>query len=140
MIKIKDFAFNPLKGGAFSITATITPEMVEEFGGKMAVMQKMIPLMGSEFVTVTNDGTRADVLPQDETNARILEMLQGIQAFIDTKSQAELPLKTDEGDAAGNNEVCRCYNTECDFHSGFSFCTDDPPFSCELLMPEPIGS
>lgn len=108
MIKIKDFAFNPLKGGAFSITATITPEMVEEYGGKMAVMQKMLPLVGTEFVTVTVNETPADVLPQDETNARILEMLEGgvsclegIRAYVDSKSQVEMALRTDGGDAGG---------------------------------------
>jgi hypothetical protein len=125
MIKIKDFAFNPLKNNSFSITATITPEMVEEFGGKMAVMQKMIPLMGSEFVTVTNDGTRADVLPQDETNARILEMLEGIKAFIDTKSQVALPLKTDESlpnpdFKEGDHLIWKC--PECD--EVIEYCND----------------
>lgn len=95
-MKIKDFAFNPLKGGAFSITATVTPEMVEEAGGKIAMMQQMIPLMGSEFAEVTTPGVSADAIPQDETNTRIMEMLEGIKLFvensIDSNSQTEMAL------------------------------------------------
>jgi len=102
-IRISKLRFQPLKEGDFTVTGTITKEMVESLGGVEAVVMALAPLMAAPELQIGTAITQAPktLAGQLESVSNAIDgMVAGVEhikTFIDGIRQTELPIDTDEG-------------------------------------------
>lgn len=120
MITVSKLRFQPLKDGDITVTATITKEMVESFGGVEAAIIALAPLMAAPELQIGTSITQSPktLAGQLQSVYAGLERLSGgvehIKSFIDGMRQTELPIeqKHHEEDDQGHSNTGEVENTD----------------------------